>query len=57
MVFYLQPVFTFIWSFVLLGEQLTLNLVIGSILILVGASIVSKKEANINVKKVDILSD
>ena len=54
MIFYLQPIFTFIWSFILLGERLTLSLIIGSVFILIGASVVTRKEAEINVKESEL---
>lgn len=44
MVFYLQPVFSFVWAFFLLGERLTLSLVIGGILALVGAGLVTGRD-------------
>lgn len=48
MIFYLQPIFTFIWSFILLGERLTINIIIGSIVALIGAGLVMKKEPHIH---------
>ena len=44
MIFYLQPIFTFIWSTFLLGEKLTASIVVGGIIALVGASLVMKQE-------------
>jgi drug/metabolite transporter (DMT)-like permease len=43
MTFYLQPIFSFVWAFFLLGERLTPTLVVGSILAFLGASFVTKK--------------
>ncbi len=43
MTFYLQPIFSFVWAFFLLGERLTPTLVVGSILAFLGASLVTKK--------------
>jgi len=40
---YLQPVATIIFSILLLGEQITLLFIIGSIMAVVGAQIASKK--------------
>lgn len=44
MTFYLQPLFSFLWAFFLLGERLTVVLVIGSILALFGAYLVTRRE-------------
>lgn len=43
MAFYLQPIASFLWAFVLLGERLTPGFIIGGILALTGARIVTKK--------------
>lgn len=43
MAFYLQPIASFLWAFVLLGERLTPGFIIGGILALTGAGIVTKK--------------
>ena len=39
--FYLQPVCTFLWSYILISEKLTITLLVGSILILFGAGLVN----------------
>ena len=44
MVFYIQPVAAFLWSFVLLGERLTPSFIIGGALALVGAGIVTRQK-------------
>ncbi|MBL7159256.1 DMT family transporter [Candidatus Microgenomates bacterium] len=44
MVFYLQPIASFLWAFVLLGERLTPGFIIGGVLALVGAGMVTKKD-------------
>ena len=41
MLFYLQPICTFFWSYALLSEKLTFSLLIGSVFILVGAGLVT----------------
>lgn len=41
MILYLQPVFGFLWASVLLGEKITLEFIIGAILILVGVALVT----------------
>lgn len=51
MSFYLQPIFSFIWAFFLLGEQLTVGLVIGSILAILGARLVTRKDVKIPTNK------
>ncbi|MEI8067659.1 MAG: DMT family transporter [Candidatus Shapirobacteria bacterium] len=43
MVFYLQPIFTFFWSILLLGEKLSIEYIIGAIVAFVGAYLVTKK--------------
>ena len=43
LVLYVQPIFTIIWAIVLLGESLSLFLVIGSIFVFIGAYLVSQK--------------
>lgn len=44
MIFYLQPVFAYAWSHVLLNERLTINVVAGGIVALAGAGLVTRKE-------------
>jgi len=56
MIFYLQPIFTFIWSYILLGERLTINIIIGSIIALIGAGLVMKKEPRI-ISSEDVLNE
>ena len=47
-ILYLQPAFTAVWAFFILGEYLTAGLVIGGFISLVGVSIVSKQKQTIN---------
>lgn len=42
--FYLQPIAAFLWAFVLLGERLTLGFILGGLLALIGAGIVTHKQ-------------
>lgn len=44
MTFYLQPVFSYIWAFFLLGEGLTLSLIAGAVLAFIGAGLVTRKK-------------
>ena len=44
MTFYLQPIFSFIWAFFLLGERLSLSLIVGSLLAFLGAGLVTRKD-------------
>lgn len=49
MVLYLQPIFSFVWAFFLLGEKLTASLIFGVILTFIGVAFVTyipKKEGN-----------
>lgn len=41
---YLQPIFSFIWAFFLLGERLTFGFIVGSILAFIGAGLVTSSE-------------
>lgn len=45
--FYLQPVCTSLWSYILINEKLTISLLIGSIFILCGAGVVNYSKNNI----------
>jgi drug/metabolite transporter (DMT)-like permease len=57
MVFYLQPVFTFLWAYFLLGERLTLSLIIGSLLAFLGAGLVSRENNKNSLKNTFELMD
>jgi drug/metabolite transporter (DMT)-like permease len=41
MVLYLEPIFTFIWAIFLLGEKITIGLIAGMVLVLIGVYIAS----------------
>lgn len=46
LIFYLQPVFSLFWAAAFLGERVTLGFLIGGLLALVGASIVTRNRSN-----------
>ena len=55
-ILYIQPAVTAIWAFFLLGEHLTLWLVIGGLISLIGVGVVSREKSSVSsVEKVPII--
>lgn len=46
-VLYLQPVSTFVWAFIVLGEKLTLGLIIGGLTVLSGTLLIATSRNNV----------